>query len=154
MKTRFLTVFVTLCISVAYASNSRYRVMFREDPATSMVIGWDQTGGSNPVVYYDIVDHGTNVGAYSNSQSVSRSVSYKGMNNSQIIQVQLSHFKSKLNEAINKKTKKLIVIHGKGKGVLKAEIVNELNEFYPDFQYNDASFQEFGYNGATEIILY
>ncbi len=80
--------------------------------------------------------------------------SYKGMNNSQIIQVQLSHFKSKLNEAINKKTKKLIVIHGKGKGVLKAEIVNELNEYYPEFQYHDASFHEFGYNGATEIILY
>ena len=46
------------------------------------------------------------------------------------------------------------MIHGKGKGVLKAEIVNELNEYYPEFQYHDASFQEFGYNGATEIILY
>ena len=80
--------------------------------------------------------------------------SYKGMNNSQIIQIQLAHFRSKLNESINKRVKKLIVVHGKGKGVLKAEITKELNEFYPEFQYHDASFQEFGYNGATEIILH
>ena len=79
--------------------------------------------------------------------------SYKGMTNSQIIQVQLTHFRSKLNESINKRVKKLIVIHGKGKGVLKAEIIKELNEFYPEFKYQDASFYEFGYNGATEIFL-
>ncbi len=79
--------------------------------------------------------------------------SYKGMNNSQIIQVQLSHFRSKLNECVNKRVKKMIVIHGKGKGVLKAEINRELDEFYSEFKYHDASFQEFGYNGATEIIL-
>jgi len=79
--------------------------------------------------------------------------SYKGMSNYQIIQIQLTHFRSKLNESINKKVKKLIVIHGKGKGVLKAEITRELNEFYPEFKYHDASFQEFGYNGATEITL-
>ena len=80
--------------------------------------------------------------------------SYKGMTNSQIIQVQLTHFRSKLNESINKRVKKLIVIHGKGKGVLKAEITKELNEFYPEFKHHDASFHEFGYNGATEIILH
>ncbi len=82
MKTRLLAVvLVTFSVSVVSASNTRYRVMIREDPATSMVVGWDQTGGSNPMVYYDVVDHGTNAAAYAYSQAVSRSASYKGMNN-------------------------------------------------------------------------
>ena len=65
----------------------------------------------------------------------------------------MNRFKRELDSAIKKKTKKLIVIHGKGKGVLKEEISNELKENFPELSFNDASFQEFGFEGATEILI-
>ena len=39
-------------ISSSHATSSRYRLSWRDDPATTMVIGWDQTSGTNPVVQY------------------------------------------------------------------------------------------------------
>lgn len=71
----------------------------------------------------------------------------------QIISHQMNTFIRELNVSIQKKVKKLIVIHGKGKGVLKREISIELYQNYPDITYQDASFNEYGYGGATEIIL-
>lgn len=79
---KFLTSLLLFLTAISvFASNARYRVMFRTDPSTSATIGWDQTSGSNPVVHYDVVDHGTNASAYAFSKSVDRSASYKGMNN-------------------------------------------------------------------------
>ncbi|WP_281987545.1 fibronectin type III domain-containing protein [Aquimarina aggregata] len=63
------------------ASNGKYRLTLRGNPATSIVIGWDQTSGSNPVVYYGTTDYGTNYRNYPNSKAPSRTVSYKSMNN-------------------------------------------------------------------------
>ena len=71
----------------------------------------------------------------------------------QIISYQMNTFIRELNVSIQKKVKKLIVIHGKGKGILKREISIELYQNYPDITYQDASFIEYGYGGATEIIL-
>ncbi len=79
--------------------------------------------------------------------------SYRGMSNAQILMVQKNHFRNKLHLAMNKGFKKIIVIHGKGKGVLKQEILNELNDEYPELKYYDASFKEYGYKGATEILI-
>ena len=78
---------------------------------------------------------------------------YEELTPPQIISIQMKTFIRELNVAIQKKTKKLIVIHGKGKGVLKREIAIELYQNYPELIYQDASFNEFGYGGATEIIL-
>lgn len=64
-----------------YATTGRYRLTFRTDPSNSIVIGWDQQSGSNPVVYYGTTDHGTNWSAYPLSKTPDRSVSYKGMDN-------------------------------------------------------------------------
>ncbi|MGY6562972.1 MAG: fibronectin type III domain-containing protein [Luteibaculaceae bacterium] len=66
---------------LAQAATDKYRVMFREDPAFSMVIGWNQISGASAVVYYDTQDHGTNIAAYANSQTVDRTATYRGMNN-------------------------------------------------------------------------
>lgn len=63
------------------AKTSRYRAMWRKDPATTMVIGWDQVSGSNPVLRYDTKDYGNNPDAYQFSQQPDRIVKAKGMNN-------------------------------------------------------------------------
>ncbi|WP_378184119.1 fibronectin type III domain-containing protein [Aquimarina sp. SS2-1] len=76
---------ITLLILVMglqlHASNDKYRLMLRGNPATSIVIGWNQTSGNNPIVYYGTTDYGTNYTNYPNSKSPDRTVSYKGMNN-------------------------------------------------------------------------
>ena len=74
------------------------------------------------------------------------------MSNSQILNIQMSHFKSFLNRSIAKKLRKIIVIHGVGEGVLRHEIRKELDIYHPSFEFQDASYDEFGY-GATEIRL-
>ncbi|NLR93518.1 purple acid phosphatase family protein, partial [Flammeovirga agarivorans] len=64
-----------------YASTDKYRLTFRDDPATTINIIWNQISGENPVVHYGVVDHGTNADAYAMTKSVDRSVEYKGMSN-------------------------------------------------------------------------
>ena len=63
------------------AHTGRYRCMWRSDPATTMVVGWDQASGYDPVLYYDIVDFGTQITAYRNQQQPDRIIVSKGMNN-------------------------------------------------------------------------
>ncbi|HFC01027.1 MAG TPA: hypothetical protein ENJ53_09510, partial [Phaeodactylibacter sp.] len=40
------------------ATTGRYRCMWREHPATTMTIGWEQMSGNNSIVYYDELDGG------------------------------------------------------------------------------------------------
>lgn len=63
------------------AHADRLRCSWRADPSTTMVIGWDQVTGENPIVYYDIMDHGRNINAYKFSRRPDRVVAAKGMNN-------------------------------------------------------------------------
>ncbi|WP_442265822.1 fibronectin type III domain-containing protein [Tenacibaculum sp. ZS6-P6] len=63
------------------ASNDKYRLTLRGNPATSIVIGWNQISGSNPQVYFGTTDYGTNYSNYPYSASPSRTSFYKGMNN-------------------------------------------------------------------------
>ncbi|MDC0230969.1 fibronectin type III domain-containing protein [Aureispira] len=64
-----------------YASTDKYRCILRDNPATSIVIAWNQISGNSPIVYYDITDHGPDSTAYSFSHGVDRSIIAKGMNN-------------------------------------------------------------------------
>ncbi len=73
--------FVILITLQIQASNGKYRLTVRGNPATSIVIGWDQTSGSNPTVYYGTTDFGTDYNSYSNLKTPDRTISYKGMNN-------------------------------------------------------------------------
>jgi dsDNA-specific endonuclease/ATPase MutS2 len=66
--------------------------------------------------------------------------------------LQLSTAKTKIDDAINNKNSKLIIIHGVGKGVLKNELIKLFNS-YSNIEYYDASFQDYG-QGATEIKIY
>ena len=78
--------------------------------------------------------------------------SYHGMSNSQILNIQMTHFRRFLNQSINKQQRKIVVIHGVGEGVLRHEIRKELDKYYAEYKYYDAPYEEFGM-GATEIIL-
>jgi hypothetical protein len=75
-----------------------------------------------------------------------------GMNAADILHYQLDYFKKIMDENHNKKGQKIVFIHGKGEGVLRHALVHELNYRYKSCQYQDASFQEYGY-GATQIII-
>lgn len=78
MKNYWIVIF--LFISSSLLSNTeKYRLTYQDDPSTSIVIGWRQTNGSNPVVYYDTVDHGTSWQNYAYNHGVDRLTSRKGM---------------------------------------------------------------------------
>lgn len=76
-----IIVFVGIVWNLMQAATARYRCMWRDDPATSMVIGWDQVAGSNPVLYYDVVDHGMDFGAYRMSKTPDQILAARGMSN-------------------------------------------------------------------------
>lgn len=79
---RLLYVLLLLLLAqCGYTANGRYRVMWRDDPATSMVIGWDQFSGSNPILFFDTKNNGRNPSLYSSRRQPDRVHRSKGMNN-------------------------------------------------------------------------
>ncbi|TPN85150.1 Ig-like domain-containing protein [Aquimarina algicola] len=82
MKKYYLCIaFAILLILQVNASNDKYRLTLRDNPATTIVIGWNQISGNNPIVHYGPVDQGTDYDQYVYSAAPSRIVSYRGMNN-------------------------------------------------------------------------
>ena len=75
-----------------------------------------------------------------------------GMDNAAILEYQLNKFHEVMKRELKFKNRKIVFIHGKGDGVLKTSLINELRKKYPKCQYQDASFQEYGY-GATMVII-
>jgi len=80
-KLNLILIVISVFAQSLIANTGKYRLTFREDPSTSIVIAWDQLSGSNPVVHYGTTDNGLNYNLYTNSQNPDRVVSYKGMNN-------------------------------------------------------------------------
>lgn len=76
-----LALLTTIFSSTSYGNTLNYRLSLRDDPSTSMVIGWEQDGGSNPTVYYGTTDFGQNWASYPNTHGVDRSVTASGMDN-------------------------------------------------------------------------
>jgi hypothetical protein len=69
-----------------------------------------------------------------------------------ILALQLTRFHSAMEEALSKNMRRLVIIHGVGQGTLKMQIRKELQDKYPNFLFQDASFKEYGF-GATMIHL-
>jgi len=69
-----------------------------------------------------------------------------------ILALQISRFHAAIEEAVSKKLRKLVIIHGVGQGTLKMQIRKELQEKYPGYVFQDASFREYGF-GATMVHL-
>ena len=76
----------------------------------------------------------------------------QGMQAGDILEYQMKVFRDTLKQYGNKKGQKLIFIHGKGAGVLRRALINELTYKHKSYQWQDASFQEYGY-GATQVTI-
>ena len=75
-----------------------------------------------------------------------------GMNSFDILNYQLDVVRKTLDENLKFKNKKIVFIHGKGDGVLRNRIAQELRRKYPRCISQDASFQKYGF-GATMVII-
>lgn len=75
-----------------------------------------------------------------------------GLSNADILDYQLSKFREVMDENLKNKGQKIVFIHGKGDGVLKNAVIDELKKKYKSAYYQDASFREYGY-GATMVTI-
>ena len=76
----------------------------------------------------------------------------RGLTNHEMLEVQLGRFRNELETAIANGTRRIVFIHGIGNGTLKQELRKELSTKYKKYDFQDASFKEYGY-GATMVIL-
>jgi hypothetical protein len=78
---------------------------------------------------------------------------HKMLTNSEIVDIQMNRFRSELEKAIQKRTRKIVFIHGVGNGKLKHDIRRTLDTEYKKLRYQDASFKEYGF-GATLVLIH
>ena len=76
----------------------------------------------------------------------------RGMSNSEMLNYQLDKFREVLEQYKGKREQRIVFIHGKGDGVLRKALLDELKRKYPNFRHQDASFQEYGF-GATMVTV-
>ncbi len=82
MKNLKTLVFIFLVSSIsATAKSDKYRLTLRNNPATSIVVCWNQISGENPQVYYTTNAEANTTKAYEFQKKPDRIVPYKGMNN-------------------------------------------------------------------------
>lgn len=73
------------------------------------------------------------------------------MNDHSKLMYQIKHFKKCMDAALVHKVKKIIFIHGVGKGTLKQEIIHALED-YKQARCYDAPFKKYG-NGALTVEI-
>jgi hypothetical protein len=64
-----------------HSKTDKYRLTLRDNPSHSIVIGWNQVSGEDPVVYYDTVDHGAAWEHYAFTERPGRVVDFADMKN-------------------------------------------------------------------------
>lgn len=75
-----------------------------------------------------------------------------GMDASAIKEYQLDVFRRTMQENMKNKGQRIVFIHGNGDGVLRRAILSELQRSYKHCQWQDASFQQYGF-GATMVTI-
>jgi len=75
-----------------------------------------------------------------------------GLEAGDILDYQLTKFREIMDQNKNNKGQKIVFIHGKGNGVLKNAVLNELKTKYKNVYFQDASFREYGF-GATMVTI-
>lgn len=83
--------FVKYCLAVGllqnlvmqplFATTDKYRCIIRDEPSTTMTIGWNQVSGSEAVVCYGTVDYGREAARYPFRMHPQRTTHAKGMHN-------------------------------------------------------------------------
>ena len=76
-----------------------------------------------------------------------------GLSNADMLQYQLKKFVEVMEHYKHQQGKRIVFIHGKGEGVLRKAILDELKRKYPRCKWQDASFQEYGF-GATQVTIH
>lgn len=76
---------------------------------------------------------------------------YEYMTNGQRLEYQMQRCRAFVREAVERKYRKVILIHGVGEGVLRTEIHKYLDSL-DRVEYHDAPYRTYGY-GATEVII-
>ena len=76
-----------------------------------------------------------------------------GLSNSDMLQYQLKKFHEVMRAHIKEQGQRIVFIHGKGEGVLRKAILDELKRHYPACAVQDASFREYGF-GATQVTIH
>lgn len=75
-----------------------------------------------------------------------------GLTSADILTCQLRVFHDTMREHAKEHGRRIVFIHGKGEGVLRAAILKDLKRHYPRCTHQDASFREYGF-GATMITV-
>ena len=75
-----------------------------------------------------------------------------GMENSDILNHQLDVVRTTLEAHKREKGRRIVFIHGKGEGVLRKALLDELKQRYGKYSVQDASFREYGF-GATQVTI-
>jgi hypothetical protein len=76
-----------------------------------------------------------------------------GMTPADMKEYQMGVFRRTMQEHIREKGRRIVFIHGKGEGVLRNAILDELKHKYKTCAFQDASFQQYGF-GATMVIIH
>lgn len=75
-----------------------------------------------------------------------------GLSKHDKLELQMERFHAEMKSAINENYKKIVFIHGVGNGTLKHKIRSEMKSKFKKYEFQDASFKEYGY-GATMVLL-
>lgn len=76
-----------------------------------------------------------------------------GMSRGDMLKYQVEEAEKLIKQHLKHKGQKIVLIHGKGEGILRAEIEKMLKHKYKNCEYRDASFQQYGF-GATMVIIH
>lgn len=77
---------------------------------------------------------------------------YQFLNSTEILNIQLTHFRKTLDAAIVHKLPTIVFIHGSGNGTLRNEIYKVISKHAQVKTFMDAHKERFGY-GATEVFF-
>lgn len=78
--------------------------------------------------------------------------STEGLSPRDILARQLREVRDTMERLRRRKGQRVVFIHGKGDGVLRAELLKLIRHEYPSCRTQDASFREYGF-GATLVIM-
>ncbi len=81
LKWVFLFLSFFIFNNITFAKMDKFRCIWRDDPATTMTIAWNQVSGNNPVLYYDTHDYGAVSEKYKDSQKPNKTIDSRGLQN-------------------------------------------------------------------------